>query len=99
MPLEWPYWPVRRQARLPEHVGTAQNAWRKSTPWLARWTMLGVATAKPYGSTNCPVSCEWRYRRFGGRLIALVVAVGAGTEPTAKPGLRLRETTEGRLAF
>ena len=44
MPLEWAYWPVSRQALLPEHVGAAQKAWRKSTPSSARRWMLGVLT-------------------------------------------------------
>jgi hypothetical protein len=47
MPLEWPYWPVSRQARLPEHVGTAQNASRNTMPWFARCWMFGVAIACP----------------------------------------------------
>lgn len=32
IPLLWPYWPVRRHARLPEHVGTTQKPCRNSTP-------------------------------------------------------------------
>jgi hypothetical protein len=44
MPLLWQYWPVRREARLPEQVGAAQNAFRKRTPWSASSWMLGVGT-------------------------------------------------------
>ena len=44
MPLSTPYWPVSRQARLPEQVGIAQNASRKRTPWSASSWMFGVGT-------------------------------------------------------
>ena len=44
MPLLCPYWPVRRQALLPEQVGTAQNALRKRRPWSASRWMFGVGT-------------------------------------------------------
>src|SRR4028118_920890 len=32
MPLEWAYWPVSRQALLPEHVGAAQEGWGEGAP-------------------------------------------------------------------
>ena len=51
MPFECAHWPVSRQARLPEHVGAAQNAWRKSRPWSASRWMFGVGTGCPYGCT------------------------------------------------
>jgi hypothetical protein len=44
MPLLWPYWPVSSAARLPEHVGTAQNASRKTIPWFASCWMFVVGT-------------------------------------------------------
>ena len=47
MPFVWAYWPVSSAAREPEHAGTAQNAWRKSTPWSASRWMFGVGMAWP----------------------------------------------------
>ena len=47
MPLLWQYWPVSSDARLPEQVGAAQKALRKSTPWSASSWMFGVGTWKP----------------------------------------------------
>ena len=51
IPLECAHWPVSRHARLPEHVGAAQNAWRNSSPWSASRWMFGVGTECPYGCT------------------------------------------------
>ena len=47
MPLVCAHWPVSRQARLPEHVGAAQNASRNSIPWSASRWMFGVGTWWP----------------------------------------------------
>ncbi len=42
MPLTCAHWPVSRHARLPEHDGAAQKAWRNSSPWSASRWMFGV---------------------------------------------------------
>ena len=42
MPLVWGYWPVSKAARLGEQVGLAQKAFRKRTPWVARFWRWGV---------------------------------------------------------
>ena len=60
MPFVCVHWPVRSAARLPEHVGAAQNASRNSMPWSASRWMFGVGTWCPYGWMNRPVSCECR---------------------------------------
>ena len=51
MPQLWAHWPVSRLARLGEHVGLAQKAWRKRTPSPASRWMCGVGTAYPQGAT------------------------------------------------
>ena len=83
------HWPVSRQARLPEQVGAAQNASRKSTPWSeSRW-MFGVGTWWPYGWMYLPVSWECRYRMFGRSVTPPILTNpdrnGSETSPLARP--------------
>ena len=47
MPLLCGNSPVSSAARLPEHVGAAQNASRNSRPWSASRWMFGVGTWSP----------------------------------------------------
>jgi hypothetical protein len=42
MPFECGYWPVTKEARLPEHVDAAAKALRNRIPWSASSWMFGV---------------------------------------------------------